>query len=132
MVRAGRIVTGIAGFLLLLDAYGKVIEVAPVVEGTIRLGYPPHLIFVMGAMEAACTVAYLIPRSSVFGAILLTGYLGGAVATHLRIGDPVLTHIFSPIYMAILIWAGLLLRENRLRPLIPIRRATWRSSSTSS
>ena len=121
MVKAGSWMSGVAGCLLLLDAYGKLVEAAPVIEGTVRLGYPQHLILVMGAIELVCAVAYLVPRSSVVGAILLTGYLGGAVATHMRIGDPLLTHVLSPVYMAVFIWGGLFLRDGRLRVLVPIR-----------
>ncbi len=99
-VLAGRIVTGLTVSLLLLDAFGKVATLAPVIEGTARLGY----------------------LSSILGAILLTGYFGGAVASHVRIQDPLWTHVFSPIYMGALVWVGIVLRDNRLRALIP-----WRS-----
>jgi hypothetical protein len=121
-VVAGRIVTGLTVSLLLLDAFGKVATLAPVVEGTARLGYPPSSVLVLGSIELLCTVLYLIPGSSIFGAILLTGYFGGAVASHLRIQDPLWTHVFSPIYMSALVWVGIVLRDNRLRALIPWRR----------
>jgi hypothetical protein len=119
---AGRIVTGLTVSLLLLDAFGKVATLAPVVEGTARLGYPPSSVLVLGLIELACTILYLIPGSSIFGAILLTGYFGGAVASHIRIQDPLWTHVFSPIYMGALVWVGIALRDNRLHSLIP-----WRS-----
>jgi hypothetical protein len=121
-VVAGRIVAGLTVSLLLLDAFGKVATLAPVVEGTARLGYPPSSVLVLGSIELLCTVLYLIPGSSIFGAILLTGYFGGAVASHLRIQDPLWTHVFSPIYMSALVWVGIVLRDNRLRALIPWRR----------
>jgi hypothetical protein len=121
-VIAGRILTGLVVFLLLLDALGKLATLAPVIEGTGRLGYPTSLVLVIGLIECLCTIAYVIPATSVLGAILLTGYFGGAVASHVRIEDPLWTHVFSPVYMGILVWAGVVLRENRLHSLIPWRR----------
>lgn len=119
---AGRLITGIVVTLLLLDAAGKIAEVAPVVEGTARLGYPPRLVFMIGIVELLCVAAYVVPRSSIAGAVLLTGYLGGAVATHVRVEDPFWTHALAPVYMAVFVWAGLVLRDSRLRVLIPARR----------
>jgi hypothetical protein len=75
----------------------------------------------IGLLELVCLVLYVIPRTSVLGAILLTGYLGGAVATHVRVGSPMLTHVLFPIYVAALVWGGLFLREARLRALVPLR-----------
>jgi hypothetical protein len=75
----------------------------------------------IGILELICVVVYVIPHTSTLGAVLLTGYLGGAIATHLRIGDPFFTHTFFPIYVAALVWGGLLLRDDRLRALIPLR-----------
>ena len=118
----GRIATGFISSLLLLDAVGKLLRLAPVVEGTSQLGYPTSVIFTLGVIEVVCIVAYLFPSTSVLGAVLLTGYLGGAIATHVRIGSPVVTHILSPIYVATFVWGGLFLREERLRALIPLRR----------
>ena len=86
-----------------------------------QLGYPVSLALGIGAVELACLVLYVIPRTSVLGAILLTGYLGGAVATHVRVGSPLLTHVLFPIYVAALVWGGLFLREGRLRALVPLR-----------
>lgn len=120
-VRAGQIISGLIALFLLADALGKVAALAPVVEGTARLGYPPRLVLVIGLIELLCTLAYLIPRSSMVGAILLTGYLGGAVATHLRVEDPLWTHALFPVYVGALVWGGLFLREARLRALIPSR-----------
>ena len=120
-VWVGRAVTGLMAGLLILDAFGKVAELAPVVEGTARLGYPTQLVVVIGLIELLCALAYLIPQTSLVGAVLLTGYLGGAVATHLRLQDPLWTHTFSPIYVGVLVWGGLLLRDNRLRAFVPFR-----------
>ena len=122
VVWAGRIVSGLTILLLLLDAYGKLAQLEPVIDGTTRLGYPLDLVFTIGAIELICVVAYLIPGSSVIGAILLTAYFGGAVATHLRLEDPLWTHVLSGVYMAVLVWAGLVMRDNRLRALILLRR----------
>ena len=100
---------------LLFDSAGKLFQMPPVVEGTLRLGYPRDLVFTLGLILLACVLVYLIPRTSVLGALLLTGYLGGAVATHVRVDSPLLTHALVPVYVAAVLWAGLLLRDGRLR-----------------
>jgi hypothetical protein len=125
--RAGAIMTGIAILFLLFDSVGKLIPLAPVVEGSLQLGYPESSIRVIGTILLICVITYAVPRTSVLGAILLTGYLGGAVATHLRVGNPVFTHMLFPVYVGVLIWGGLLLREGRLRDLVSVRRADGRS-----
>lgn len=94
---------------------------APVVEATVRLGYPESVIVPLGFVLLVCTVLYLIPLTSVLGAILLTGYLGGAVATHVRAGEGLFSLVF-PIIFGVLIWLGLYLRDDRLRALVPLRR----------
>jgi ABC-type transport system involved in cytochrome c biogenesis permease component len=91
------------------------------VEGTVKLGYSETVIVPLGIVLLTCTILYVIPRTSGLGAILLTGYLGGAVATHVRIGDPLFTHVLFPVYLGVLIWGGLYLRDNRVRSLIPLR-----------
>ena len=113
--------TGAAVLFLAFDAVGKVLALAPVMQGTARLGYPTSLVTPLGVVLLACLGTHVIPRTSVLGAILLTGYLGGAVATHVRIGDPLLTHVLFPVYVAALIWGGLWLRDGRLRALVPLR-----------
>jgi len=123
MLWAGRILSGLPALFLLVDSVGKFVKPAPVVEGTVRLGYPESVIFPLGIVLLACTVVYLVPRTSILGAILLTGYLGGAVATHLRVGDG-LFPMFFPVILGVLVWGGLFLRDNRLRALLP-----WRSSA---
>jgi hypothetical protein len=120
--RAGTIMSGIAILFLLVDSIGKLIPLAPVVEGSLQLGYPESTIRVIGIILMICVIAYAVPRTSVLGAILLTGYLGGAVATHLRVGSPPLTHTLFPIYVGVLIWGGLMLLEDRLEGLVPLRR----------
>jgi hypothetical protein len=106
---------------LTLDAIIKFVKPEPVVEAFTRLGYPIHVAVSLGIVLLVCTALYAIPRTSVLGAILLTGYLGGAVATHLRVGDPLFSHILFPCYLGILIWGGLYLRDATLRLLIPSR-----------
>src|SRR6476620_2474386 len=122
---AARIVAGVPIGLLTLDAGIKLARLAPAVTGTVQLGYPPSVVFGIGLIEILCVLAYAIPRTAVVGAVLLTGYFGGAIATHVRIGNPLATHVLSPIYVAAMIWGALLLR-GRLRGLLaapPARRA---------
>jgi hypothetical protein len=118
----GRIMSGLPALFLLIDAIGKLVKPAAVVEGTVQLGYPESVLLGLGIVLLTCTVLYVIPRTAIFGAILLTGYLGGAVATHVRVGSPLFSHILFPVYVAVLIWGGLYLRDERLRALIPVRR----------
>lgn len=118
---AGRIISAIPALFLLLDGVMKLIKPAPVVEATVRLGYPESVILGLGIVLLTSTVLYLIPRTSMLGAILLTGYLGGAVATHVRAGDPWFP-VFFPIIIGVLVWGGLYLRDERLRALFPLRR----------
>lgn len=114
-VWAGRIVTTIISLLLAMDAGMKVFLLGPAVEGTAQLGYPSHIVLPLGLIQVASLVLYLIPRTSVLGAVLWTGYLGGAVATHVRLDNPLFTHTLSPIYVATMLWGGLWLRDARLR-----------------
>ncbi len=115
---AGYIMGALPVLLLLMSAVMKLIKPPPVVEGFAHLGLPESLALALGILELACTVVYLIPQTSVLGAILLTGYLGGATVTHLRVGDP----FFMPVILGMLVWGGLFLRDPRLRALIPLRR----------
>ena len=89
---------------------------------TVQLGYPEGVVRWLGIVELVCLAAYVVPRTAVLGAILLTGYFGGAVATHVRMGNPLFTHVLFPIYVAVLVWGGLYLREDRLWALVPLRR----------
>ena len=117
MLWAGYIISALPVLMLIVSGAMKLVKSAPVVEGFTRFGYPESLAFGIGLIELACVAIYVIPRTSVLGAILLTGYLGGATATHLRIGDP----FFAPIVLGILVWGGLFLRDARLRALLPLR-----------
>jgi len=114
----GRIASGLPVALLAFSGVMKLIKPAPLVQEFARLGYGESLILGIGILELACTVVYVIPRTSMTGAILLTGYLGGATATHVRIGDP----FIQPVILGVLIWAGLFLRDQRLRALIPLQK----------
>ena len=115
----GRILTGLAALFLILDGVAKLFKPAPVIEATVRLGYAERLIVPIGIILVICTIVYLIPKTAVLGAILLTGYLGGAVATQVRAGEAAFPIVF-PIIMAVLLWLGLYLRTPSLRVLVPI------------
>ena len=104
-----------------MDGIMKLVKPEPVVKATIELGYPEGLIMALGVVLLVCVVLYVIPRTAVLGAILLTGYFGGAIATQMRVGNPLFSHILFPVYLATLIWGGLFLRDARLRALIPLR-----------
>jgi hypothetical protein len=121
--RTGWGLTGFAALFLTFDTVLKLARLTPAVDGTVALGYPAHLVAIIGAIELACLVLYLAPPTSVLGAVFLTGYLGGAVATHVRIGSPLASHTLFPIYVALLVWGGLYLRDARLRELLPFRRS---------
>ena len=118
---AGRIVSALPVLFLLMDGIMKLIKPAPVVDATVKVGYPATTIVPLGIVLLVCTILYVIPRTSIIGAILLTGYLGGAVASHVRVGDPLFTHVLFPVYLGVMIWLGLYLRDNLLRRIIPLR-----------
>jgi hypothetical protein len=118
---AGRTLSSLAVLFLTFDAAMKLLELPPAVQGTTQLGYPASVIVGIGLVQVACLVAYLVPRTSVLGAVLWTGYLGGAVAPHVRVGSPLLSHTLFPVYVAALLWGGLWLREPRLCALLPFR-----------
>jgi DoxX-like protein len=117
IVWVGRAISGLISVLFAMSAFMKFKGGAEVLQGMAHLGLPESLIIPLGILEISCVVIYVIPATSVLGAILLTGYLGGAICTHLRVGDP----FFMQIGFGILVWLGLYFREHRLRALIPIR-----------
>lgn len=121
---AGRILFALAILLLLMDGVMKVIPLRPVVDGMEQLGYPGGLARAIGIVILACLVLYVIPRTSVLGAILLTGFLGGAVASQVRAGNPLVSHVLTPVYLGLMLWGGLYLRDARLRALTPFRGTT--------
>ena len=116
----GRIVSGLPALFLLVDGVMKLFKPPVVVEATVNLGYTESTIIPIGVVLIICTILYLIPATSILGAILLTGYLGGAVATHVRAGESLFSIVF-PVIFGLLIWLGLYLRDNRLRALVPLR-----------
>ena len=119
---AGYVLSGIAVLFLAFDTAIKLAQATPAVEGTAQLGYPASSVLGIGIIECVCLILYLVPRTSVLGAVLFTGYLGGAIATHVRLANPLFTHILFPVYVAALLWGGLYLREDRLRALLPVRK----------
>ena len=122
----GRILTGLTVLFMLFDAVGKLVMPTQVVEAFVRLGCPISLSRTIGVVLLAATVLYAIPRTAVFGALLLTGFLGGAVAIQMRAGSPLFETIF-PILFGVLAWAGIYLREARLRALLPMRSTNSRA-----
>lgn len=119
IVWTGRVITGLVSLLFFVSAAMKFMGGAEVKEGMAHLGLPESMIIPLGILEAACTVIYLIPATSVMGAILLAGYMGGAICTHWRVGDP----FVGQIAIALLIWLAIYLREPRLQALIPLRKS---------
>jgi DoxX-like family len=117
----GRVTSGLTVLFLLFDGVMKLFKPPVVVKATVELGYPESTIVGIGTVLLICTVVYTIPRTSVLGAILLTGYLGGAVATHVRVGAGLFPVLF-PVILGVLVWGGLYLRDPRLYALIPLRK----------
>jgi len=119
----GWILTAVAALFLIMDGAAKVARAAPSVEGTLALGFPDGSVVGIGLLLLAGTAVYLFPRTAPLGAVLLTGYLGGAIAAHVRMGNPLFSHTLFPAYLAALLWAGLALRDPRVvalfRPLRP-------------
>jgi hypothetical protein len=104
-----------------MDAGMKLLGARAAVEGTAQLGYSDNVIFPLGVIQAICLILYIVPRTAVLGAVLWTGYLGGAIATHVRLGNPLFTHVLFPIYVAALLWGGLWLRDRRVRAMLATR-----------
>lgn len=114
----GRILTGITLLFLGFDAAAKIAGAKQAVEGTVQLGYPAGTVAPIGFVLLACVILYAIPRTAPLGAVLLTGYLGGAIATHVRVGNPLFSHVLFPTYVAAILWTGLYLRDARVRALV--------------
>jgi DoxX-like family len=117
----GRISCGLVTAFLVFDAVIHLMKPASVVEGFAKLGFPLRLAVPLGVIELVCILLYIIPRSSILGAILLTGYLGGAIAIQLPTGNSLLGEVLFPVYIAAIVWGGIYLRDGRLRALIPLR-----------
>ena len=119
MVWTGRVVSALPVLALLMSAYFKFVPMEGMDKELAKMGWTEDQMFILGFVELACAMFYVIPQTSVLGAILLTGYLGGATATHVRVGD----NWLAPVIIGVLVWLGLFLRDSRLRALVP-----WRSS----
>jgi hypothetical protein len=119
----GRVMSGIVILFLAMDISMKLANLDVVRQAGLQLGWPPDTARVLGVILLACAVLYAYPRTAILGAILLTGYLGGAVATHLRVDDPLFTHTLFGVYLGVLAWGGLWLRDPELRAIFPLRQA---------
>ena len=119
---AARVMSWLVILFMLVDSIMKLIKPPFVVEGTVILGYAEHHIVIMGTLGLISIILYAIPRTSILGAVLLTGYWGGAIATHIRLDNPLFTHILFPVYLGILAWGGLWLVNENLRNLFPLKR----------
>ena len=120
-VWTGRALSGLVVLFLLFDGIIKLMKIQPVLDSFAQLGYPAKLAVPIGLIDLACALLYAIPRTAVFGALLLTGLLGGAIATHVRVESPLFSHTLFGVYLGLLAWGGIYLREPRLRALVPLR-----------
>jgi len=120
--RVGWGLTALTVLFMLFDAAGKLALEAHVVEATTKIGYPVGAIRPIGVIALICTILYAIPRTAILGAVLLTGFCGGAVASKVRIEDPLFSSVLFGVYFGLIAWAGLYLRDDALRSLFPIRR----------
>lgn len=116
--RVGVVLTALVTSFLLVDAVTKLVQLAPVVDATVQMGFPASTVPIIGGTLLACLVLYLVPRTAVLGAVLLTGYLGGAVCAQLRIEAPLFSTLLFPVYTGVLVWVGLYLRSAALRALV--------------
>lgn len=121
--RVGYAITGLVTLFLLFDSVTKILQVSPVVAATVEMGFPPSAVPIIGGTLLGCLVLYLVPRTALLGAVLLTGYLGGAVCAQLRVEAPVFSTLLFPVYVGALVWLGLYLRSATLRAVV---RAAWR------
>ena len=121
MMIAGYSLSGFCALFLFMDAGMKLMRLPIVLETTTQIGWPTSSVVPLGVVLLTSTLLYLFPRTSIFGAVLLTGYLGGAVATHLRIDSPLFSHTLFGVYIGIIVWAGLYLRDPALRSVFPFR-----------
>ena len=118
----GHVLRGVVVLFLLMDAVMKLLALPVVLQTTAELGYPVTGVRALGLLLLLCTGLYAWPRTAVLGAVLLTAYLGGAVATHVRIDSPLFSHVLFGVYIGVLVWSGLYLRDARIRELLPLRR----------
>ena len=118
VVLAGRIISAVPVLFLLFDSVIKLLNIKPVTDSFHQLGYSPGIAVGIGILELLCLITYLVSRTSTLGAIILTGYLGGAVATHVRVASPLFSHTLFPVYVGLLLWVGLVLRDERSRAIL--------------
>lgn len=124
MIWTGRALSGLVVVFLVFDSVIKFVKPPAVTETFKEIGWSDNLALPLGIVLLVCTVLYAIPLTSILGAILLTGYLGGAVGAHVRVGDPLFSHILFPVYIGAMVWGGVFLRDERVRALVP-----WRSQN---
>jgi len=122
MIWSGYVLSGLAIAFFLMDSVMKLMMLDVVTSTTADLGWAPEKAFPLGVLLLALTLLYAVPQTSILGAVLITGYLGGAVATHVRIDSPLFSHVLFGVYLGLIMWAGLWLREPRLRALFPLKR----------
>ena len=122
MMWTGYVLTGLVVAFMLMDATMKLMQLPIVAETGSLLGWAPDTALPLGVMLLVCTILYAVPQTSLLGAVLLTGYLGGAVATHVRVGSPLFSHVLFGVYLGLMTWGGLWLRDSRLRALFPLKR----------
>jgi hypothetical protein len=116
-----RTMSALVILFMLFDSLGKFFKPEPVLEGTLELGFSEHHLVTIGMLGLISTLLYAIPRTTVLGAVILTGYFGGAIATHVRLDNPLFTHILFPVYLAILVWGGIWLRNEKVRKVVPLQ-----------
>ena len=119
----GRVLSGLGVLFMLFDGGAKVFDLLPPEAKQNNLGWSDHHMFTIGALALICTALYMIPRTAVIGAILLTGYFGGAIATHVRVDNPLFSHTLFPVYIAAFLWVGLLLRDDRVSAIFAPRKS---------
>lgn len=122
MTWAGWALTGVFTLFMIFDSAIKLMKLKVVDDTMVQMGWPPHLAFGIGGLEALLLILYLVPRTSLLAAVLFTGLFGGAMATHLRIGSPLFSHVLFGVYLGLFAWGGLWLRDPRLRAIFPLRR----------
>ena len=122
MLWTGRIFSVLVVLFLLMDSIIHIMNIPPVAAASVQLGLPSSMALTIGIIELMCLVLYIIPKTSVLGAILLTGYLGGAVATNLRASMPLFSHTLFPVYTGLFVWGGLFLRDKKVREIMPFKK----------
>lgn len=118
---AGRTLTAIPALFMLMDGVGKILRPPAVLEPSLAMGFNAQDVLTLGIIQLACVAFFLVPRTAALGGILLTAYLGGAISIHVKLHNPLFTHILFPVYLGVMVWGGLYMRDSRVRALIPFR-----------